>query len=69
MILVESGADEVGNGKPFLPGDLKNEIITFLTNYGRNPDLSNLPLKLFYQSEFIKKHNMKLMSKYRIKLV
>ena len=45
MILVESGADEVGNGKPFLPGDLKNEIITFLTNYGRNPDLSESPSK------------------------
>ena len=52
-----------------LPGDLKNEIITFLTNYGRNPDLSESPLKLFYQLEFIKKHNMKLMLKYKIKLV
>ena len=38
----------------------ENEIITFLTNYGRNQIYQNL-LKLFYQSEFIKKHNMKRM--------
>ena len=44
-ILVETGADESGNGKPFATNELKNEIITFLTNYGKNPDLSESPSK------------------------
>ena len=44
-ILIETGADEAGNGKPFATNELKNEIITFLTNFGRNPDLSESPEK------------------------
>jgi biopolymer transport protein ExbD len=44
-ILVETGADEAGNGRPFATDELKNEMITFLTNYGKNPDLSESPAK------------------------
>ena len=44
-VLVETGADEVGNGRPFKTDELKNEIIKFLSNYGQNPDLSESPSK------------------------
>ncbi len=44
-VLVETGADEVGNGRPFKTDELNNEIIKFLANYGQNPDLSESPSK------------------------
>jgi len=45
IVLIETGAEEAGNGKPFDVNEIKGPVMTFLANNGRNPDLSESPSK------------------------
>ena len=51
-----------------LQHELKNEIITFLTNYGKNPDLSESPSKAVLSIRVHKKTQYETYVKYKIKL-
>ena len=45
IVLLETGAEESGNGRPFSVEDIKGEVMTFLSNNGKNSDLSESPSK------------------------
>ena len=57
-ILIETGADGAGNGKPFATDELKNEIITFLTNYGKiliylnHPEKAVLSIRVHKKTQY-----------------
>ncbi len=45
IILLETGAETAGNGQPFQVTEIKEPVMIFLSNYGKNPDLSESPDK------------------------